>query len=184
MTRKPFWHPGTALPRTAQIRSLCNLNGAASVRAAIRRGPFDLAVVQFSFVILNSPFSCWQPIFLFFTSSFVSFIALDRSWHFGTKGIGLCRRLYPIVSSQHQKASPVLLSIVSLSQCPCAFAWNMAVAVLDQFPPLQEEERSQCPGSQPKDMHNESGTRHRKAASTGGGRAWTEEEVSNGTRRN
>jgi hypothetical protein len=54
--------------------------------------------------------------------------------------------------------------------------------MLDRFPPLQEEERSQCPVSPRKEVQSESVPRHRKAASTGGGRAWTEEEVSKGAR--
>jgi hypothetical protein len=50
--------------------------------------------------------------------------------------------------------------------------------MLDHFPPPPDEARSQYPVSpSQKNKQNESIPRHRKAASTGGGRAWTEEEV-------
>jgi hypothetical protein len=56
----------------------------------------------------------------------------------------------------------------------------MSASMLDRFPSPQEEEQSQSPATPSrKDEQNGSAPRHRKAASTGGGRAWTEEEVSN-----
>jgi hypothetical protein len=55
--------------------------------------------------------------------------------------------------------------------------------MLDHFTTPQEEGRSQYPLSPSrKDVQNESVPRHRKAASTGGGRAWTEDEVSKDVR--
>jgi hypothetical protein len=57
---------------------------------------------------------------------------------------------------------------------------NMSASMLDRFPSPREEEQSQSPAAPSrKDEQNGSAPRHRKAASTGGGRAWTEEEVSN-----
>jgi len=56
----------------------------------------------------------------------------------------------------------------------------MSASMLDRFPSPQEEEQSQCPATPSRrDEQNGHAPRHRKAASTGGGRAWTEEEVSN-----
>ena len=55
----------------------------------------------------------------------------------------------------------------------------MTATMLERFPPVQEENPSQFPVSPSrKTEQNEPVPRHRKAASTGGGRAWTEEEVS------
>jgi hypothetical protein len=87
------------------------------------------------------------------------------------------QKLVFIVPSRYLNQVPAYTDAIKFNEI---LNLNMSASMLDRFPSPQEEEQSQSPATPSrKDEQNGSAPRHRKAASTGGGRAWTEEEVSN-----